>query len=481
MKSAFCIAGSGSGVGKTTITIGLLRALKKRGLSPAPFKCGPDYIDPGFHKIASGTISRNLDTWMMGKEEVKNTFAKNTKNFDVAIVEGVMGLFDGAGIGDITGSTAHVAKILNIPVLLVVNARGIAGTIAPLVKGFIGFKEGVNIVGIIANNVGSERHAKMLSDALDQANLPPLLGFLPRDNNVVMPERHLGLVPVTENKEEDFYDILGDNIEKYFQIDKILDITQLQATRWTSGDACPTKRGWTTEDGCPTKEALQPGTILGEKTDTCPAKLGIALDDAFHFYYEDNLDMLREAGIDLIPFSPISDSKLPEGIQGIIIGGGFPECFSAKLAENTVMKQQIANFADAGGFIYAECGGLMYLSDGITTNDGHKYSMCGIIPIWTKMENKLRTLGYREIRTIEDSPLGPKGTIYRGHEFHWSSVIEEAATATKPFCEIRNARKSDWEHAGYRCKNVFASYIHAHFASNRELVKNVVQWCKGTV
>lgn len=446
IKHAFCIAGAGSGVGKTTITIGLLRALKKRGLSPAPFKCGPDYIDPGFHKIACGTVSRNLDTWMMGEKEVKNSFITNCQNNDIAIVEGVMGLFDGSELGKIIGSTAHVAKILNLPVMLVINARGIAGTIAPLVKGFVDFKKGVKIAGIIANNVGSDRHAEMLAEALQKEKLPPLLGYLPRNPNIVMPERHLGLVPTTENK-EDFYDVVSENIEQHFDVEKILKIT-----KWQHSQTKSQKK--TASDF--------PGT-----------KMAYALDDAFHFYYEDNLDMLRAAGIELVPFSPIDESKLPEGVKGIYIGGGFPECFAVQLAANNEMKQAISSFVASGGFIYAECGGLMYLTNGITTNDEQKHEMCGIIPVWTKMENRLRALGYREVQTLEKSPLGPKGTVFKGHEFHWSSVINEDKQGEKPFCEIRNARKSEWEPAGYRYKNVFASYIHAHFASNKQIINNI--------
>lgn len=447
MKSAICIAGAGSGVGKTTITIGLLRALSRRGLSPAPFKCGPDYIDPGFHKIACDNISRNLDTWMMGETEVKNTFYKGMLEHDTAVVEGVMGLFDGAGIGKISGSTAHVAKILELPILLVVNARGIAGTIAPLIKGFVNFKKGVNVVGIIANNVGSERHAEMLAEALIHEKLPPLLGFLPRNPEITMPERHLGLVPITENQ-TDFYDILADNVEKYFKIDEILAKTRLKSMNHTQAN-------------------FKQDTL---KTDL---RLAIAKDEAFHFYYEDNLDLLRQSGIELVPFSPISDSEIPENINGIYIGGGFPECFAAKLAKNTAIKQEIAKFADSGGFIYAECGGFMYLTNGITTSAGEKHKMAGIIPVWTKMEDKMRALGYREIRTTKQSPLGPEGTVFRGHEFHWSSVEKNNDRQLQSFCEIRNARQGPWSPAGFSCKNVYASYIHAHWASNNQIIENL--------
>ncbi len=443
LYSRFCIAGAGSGVGKTTVTLGVLAALKKRGLSVAPFKCGPDYIDPEFHKAACGSISRNLDLWMMGEGNVHSTFLRNSQNCDISVVEGVMGLFDGIGSGN-EGATAKVAKTLNLPVLLVVNARGIAGTIAPLVKGFIDFEDGVNICGIIANNVGSANHAELLKNALEHHNLPPLLGYLPRNDEFEILERHLGLISATETVDgttiSPLYDKLAKNVEKYFNLDEILKIC-------------------TTEFPNLNKISSQYPII--------PQRVAVALDDAFHFYYEDNLDLLRACGMEIVPFSPLKDECLPVNIDWIYIGGGFPESFAEKLAENIMMKTELANFADAGGLIYAECGGLMYLSRGIIDHSGKSFEMCGIIPVWTKMDKKMRSLGYREVRTTCDSPFDKAGTVFRGHEFHWSSVIEddESDSSCTHFCEIRNARGGDWKLGGYKYKNVFASYVHAHFLS----------------
>ena len=290
--SKFCVGGAGSGVGKTTVTLGLLTALKKRGLNVAPFKCGPDYIDPEFHKAACGNISRNLDLWMMGEENVLGTFLQHSRGADVAVVEGVMGLFDGVGAGN-EGSTAKIAKCAKLPVLLVINARGIAGTIAPLVKGFVDFEDGVEIAGVIANKVGSERHAEMLSDALDNAGLPPLLGYLPRNVEFEIPERHLGLISATESSigtgNNPLYDKLAETVEKCFKIDEILEITKQVSETGGSCLSGPKKRTW----------QARPSNYKH--------RIGLALDDAFHFYYEDNLDILREKGFEIVPFSPLKD------------------------------------------------------------------------------------------------------------------------------------------------------------------------------
>jgi cobyrinic acid a,c-diamide synthase len=442
--SNFCIAGAGSGVGKTTVTLGILAALNRRGLSIAPFKCGPDYIDPAFHKAASGEVSRNLDLWMMGNENVCNTFYRHSESADVAVVEGVMGLFDGVGPGN-EGSTAKIAKKLNLPVLLVVNARGIAGTIAPLVKGFTDFENGVEIAGIIANNVGSANHAKLLDDALNHSNLPPLLGYLPRDSDFAIPERHLGLISATETANgtegASIYNKLAESVERSFKIDEILEICEVRREPFYA-------------------------PLSGSPTFSSKKRVAVAIDRAFHFYYEDNLDLLRNNGVEIVPFSPINDAHLPGNIDWIYIGGGFPESFAAELSANISIKSDIANFAENEGFIYAECGGLMYLSESITDHNGDTFDMCGVIPVRTSMDKKMRSLGYREVRTISDSPLAKSGTIYRGHEFHWSSVseIEMSDPKCTHFCEVRNARGGEWQKAGFRYKNVMASYIHAYFS-----------------
>jgi cobyrinic acid a,c-diamide synthase len=443
LKNAFCICGAGSGVGKTTLTIGLLAALKKRGLKLQPFKCGPDYIDPGFHGEACGVVSRNLDSWMMGGEEsVVNSFANAAADADCAVVEGVMGMFDGVSPVSIEGSSAHIAQILSVPVILVINGRGIAGTVAPLVKGFIDFKPGIKIAGIIANNVSSDRHAGLLAEALDAEKLPPLLGCLPRNEKWALPERHLGLAPNQENtKSCEWHNELASEIEAHIDIDRLLNATSFELKKETR-----------------------------KKTVSNPvkARLGIAQDKAFHFYYQDNLDMLEEAGFELVPFSPINDEVIPSNLDGHYIGGGFPEIFASDLEKNKSMRNDIFNFAEKGGFIYAECGGFMYLCESMSDIDGNEYSMCGIIPAGTKMEKRLHRLGYVEVRSPVEGPF--KDMIWRGHEFHWSS-ISYSSNDFKPAFEIIKPRRSnsEWEPTGAKIKNVWVSYVHAHFASCPEI------------
>lgn len=441
--NAVCLAGTSSGDGKTTVTLALLRALYRRGLAVQPFKCGPDYIDPTFHNIACKEISRNLDCWMMGKEQVMKSFANATAGKNCAVVEGVMGLFDSSKPGSLEGSTAETASVLGIPVILVINCRGMAGSIAAMVKGYSEFCRDLKVIGVIANKVGSKNHARILSEALDSAGMPPLLGYLKRNEKWTLPERHLGLVPFVENeKSEQWFDELADEAEKCFDIEKIIELSQITVN----------------------------GTVTKIKNTDIRARLALARDEAFHFYYEDNLDMLRESGIELLEFSPLHDKALPENIGGIYIGGGFPEAFAEKLAENSSMRKNIKAFAEKGGIIYAECGGFMYLSSCLH-RDGKKYDMCGVIPAEIHMGQRLRSLGYREVKTCSDTFLGPAGTIMRGHEFHWSG--EESTERVASAFLYRTVSQNEYsEECGYANKNVLASYIHLHWASFPEAVQN---------
>lgn len=456
------IAGMGSGSGKTTVTLGVLNYLKRIGHSVQPFKCGPDYIDPGFHREACGITSRNLDSWMMGGEKsVRESFDHLMVYADCAVVEGVMGLFDGTGSANLEGSSAHIAKILGIPVFLVVNARGVASTIAPMVKGFVNYREGVEVAGVIANNVGSSRHAEILKNALREADLPPLVGYLPRNERWNLPERHLGLVPEKENtKRWDWYDALGDQIAQYFDIDLIKKLTNQTRT-------------------IPRKVP----TFCPDIPDGVKPKLGVALDEAFHFYYQDNLDLLKANGVDLIYFSPLNDKQLPDDLDGLYLGGGFPEMFSAKLTENKSMRNSIANFADSGRFVYGECGGFMYLCRSIRDFDGDSFPMCGVIPVETSMESSLRRLGYIEGRFAQDSPFGAAGILVRGHEFHWSKVLSDSKR-TEPdgrsgfFCETRGAKGGEWKSTGFQMKNTWASYVHSHFMSNPSIPENLADYLR---
>ncbi len=434
--SAFCVAAGGSGAGKTTVVLALLAALKRRGMRIAPFKCGPDYIDPSHHKSICGTPSRNLDTWMMGSEGVKRTFANASVPADVAVVEGVMGLFDASSPTALSGSTADVAATLNISVLLVLDTKGMAGTIAAIAKGLADFDPRVEVIGVVANNVGSSRHADILREALAAHGAPPLLGYLIRDAELSIPERHLGLTPASEHAIDSALEgRLADAAERCFDIDGILAASR-QPTLVPSFLQMPENRR---------------------------GRVALALDEAFHFYYDDNLDFLKGLGFEIVEFRPISDERLPDNVDWVYIGGGFPECFADHLEANSSMRRSIAEFAAGGGAVYAECGGLMYLSNSLTDTTGRCFEMCGVIPVDTTMESRLRSLGYREARVLGGLPFADTGATFRGHEFHWSSANPTDTSNVQPFLEIRGASGGEWTPAGFRVGNVSASYVHLYF------------------
>ncbi|MDD5706638.1 MAG: cobyrinate a,c-diamide synthase, partial [Kiritimatiellae bacterium] len=447
--------------GKTTLTLGLLAALKRRGHRVQPFKCGPDYIDPGHHRRACGIPSRNLDTWMMGVDGVRASFARAASATDVAVVEGVMGLFDGASADRLEGSTAHVCKLLDLPVVLAVDARAMARSIAPLVKGFAEFEPGVRLVGVIANNVSSDSHAELLRTALSAAGLPPLLGALPRRAAWEIPERHLGLVADTESGlTDEWFAALAEGIEKHVDLARLLELTKTVRPRDRREGLGFGVQGSGNENArCSTLD------VRRSTLDASACRLGLARDAAFHFYYEDNLDLLRAAGVELVEFSPLQDARLPPGLAGLYLGGGFPEMFAAQLQGNAAMRTAIADFADRGGHIYAECGGLMYLCASLTDRDGKSWEMCGVLPARTRMQARLRRLGYVEAVTLRDGLFGPRGTRLRGHEFHWSA-LEPGGEDAEPVFEVHSASGDRAERVGLCRANVRASYVHVHFASN---------------
>jgi cobyrinic acid a,c-diamide synthase len=435
---SLCIAGTHSGVGKTTLTLGLMAALKHRGLAVQPFKCGPDYIDAGHHAKACGRTSRNLDSWMMGEEGVRESYARAVRNADAAVVEGVMGLFDGASANSPEGSTAHIAELLDLPVLLVIDARGMARSIAAMAQGYARFMPGLKFVGVIANNVAGERHARILRDALEAAGGPPLLGVLPREKHWVMPERHLGLISPTERGAgEEWFNDLSRGVEEHLDIERLLQSTLGRR---------PMDRPFQTDD-------------------RFDVRLGIARDAAFHFYYEDNLDLLRSLGAELIKFSPLSDAGLPEDLDGVYIGGGFPEMFAQALEANLSMRRSIHDFAHSGGSIFAECGGFMYLCRSLTDTVGKNWEMCGVFDAITEMHNRRVRLGYVQAATIASGLFGGAGTELRGHEFHWSSLVEKK-DKWEPVFEVSGADGQNRRATGIRSGNLWASYIHVHFASN---------------
>lgn len=434
-QSAFLIAGVNSGSGKTTVTLGLLRALARRGLAVAPFKCGPDYIDPLFHRIAARRDSHNLDTFLMGCDGVRDSFRRNAAAADAAVAEGVMGLFDGSRPGSAAGSSAELAELLELPVLLTVNARGLSGSIAPLVRGFCDWNPRLRIAGVIANFTGSARHGELLAESLRIAGLPPLLGALTRDEAVALPERHLGLA--TDAEADGLIERTADKVERELDLDRLLDLTRRPV---------------------PAGPAAAPPVPVR-------ARLGIARDAAFQFYYADNLAMLEARGVELVPFSPLADSALPSGLGGLYFGGGFPELYAKRLAANRAMLDAVREFAASGRPVWGECGGLLYLLEELTDFDGRRHALAGVLPGRAKMNRKLAALGYRELETRVPSCFGPAGTRLRGHEFHYSSA--ELPSGVVPLFAARNLRgEAVPSAAGCAAGNVTGSYMHLHFASN---------------
>jgi cobyrinic acid a,c-diamide synthase len=423
---ALLIAGTASGVGKTTVAAGLMAALSRK-YKVAPFKVGPDFIDPGHHTQICGRSSRNLDSYMMGEKGVLETFARASKGADFSIIEGVMGLFDGLDSTEIA-SSAHIAKILDVPVLLVINAHGASRSIAALVKGFSEFDSKVRIQGIILNNTGSQRHIKLIMDSLQGAGIP-VIGALPVNKELSIPSRHLGLYMAGE-KEPKIAE-LANFIEQHIDMDSVKTI---------AGNF----------------EALDISKVPNEHFNV---KIGIANDSAFCFYYQDTFDALKRKGAELVFFSPMSDS-LPD-VDGLYLGGGYPELFAKEL-EASGTRHEIKKAAQDGMPIYGECGALLYLGSSLETN--RTYRMAGVLGANSRMTGKLQALGYTEAESIMDSPIAKKGAIIRGHEFHYS--VTECDRDARLVYRLRRGKGILEGRDGLIEYNTMASYMHTHPASN---------------
>ena len=441
--SAFLLGGVNSGSGKTTLAAALLRALRRRGIDVAPFKCGPDYIDPSFHRQAAGRASFNLDPCFHAGAALRSAFARSAATADAAVVEGVMGLFDGTCPGTRAGSAAEIAARLGLPVVLVVNARGISGSIAPLVKGFCEWDPEVRIVGVIADFTGSARHGQLLADALRTAGLPPLLGRFDRNEAWRLPERHLGLT--TGTLDDALLDRMADAAEESIDLDRLLELARIP----------------------------RPAAVVSAAAQaTSGLRLGVAQDEAFHFYYEENFELLRERGVELVFFSPLHDRDLPPELDGLWFGGGYPELFAETLAANDAMLDAVRSFAASGRVVWGECGGFLYLLAGLTGFDGVRYPMLGLLPGEGKMHSRLSALGYREAVTAADGLFGPAGTRIQGHEFHYSSA--ELPAGTQPFFHARTLHGETSE-AGSVHNRIAGSYLHLHFASNPAALDHFVK------
>ncbi len=446
------LAGINSGCGKTTLAAGVLAALRRRGLKAQGFKVGPDYIDPGFHTLAAGRASRNLDSWMVSPEALRELFQHGSATADINIIEGVMGLFDGHSGSDDSGSTAEVARVLQAPVVLVLDISKTSRTAAAMVLGCRHFDPGLDIRGVILNRAGSARHWQWVKEAIEQKTDLPVLGHLPRDAGLQLPERHLGLVPANEHdKLEDFIEKLAPQIEVSVDIEALLKI---------AGRAPPL-----TEK----TNRLFPEVPVEPKI----ARIAIARDEAFSFYYQDNLDLLEAHGAELIPFSPLRDTVLPPGTRGLYLGGGFPEVFAARLAKNQSMLKAVKLAGLSGMPVYAECGGLMYLAEGVADRDGARHPMVGLVPGWSSMKEMRLKLAYVEIAAHGQNPLLNQGTTIRGHEFHYSQLPPPLAEAAA--WQVRNPEP---RLEGFHLKNILASYIHLHFATHPCLAPAFVKWMR---
>ncbi len=438
----------------------------RRGLRVQTFKVGPDFLDPSYLAVASGRTCYNLDGWMTGRDYVCDLFARASADADLAIIEGVMGLFDGASPTSLEGSTAEIAAWLGAPVLLVASAHGAARSLAATVKGFAQFEPTVRVAGVIANQCGGDRHRQWLRESLGAAALPPLMGAVPRGALPTLASRHLGLVSADrESLPQSVIEGLADACEKHLDLESILALAQP-----TASDACPA-------------QTLPMG--LAGATSGSPricARIAVAKDEAFHFYYPDNLEMLRDCGAELVEFSPLRDSHLPEGVGGIYLGGGYPEIHAAALAANTTMLADIRRHAAAGKAIYAECGGLMYLGRSVATLDGKRHDMTGVLPVETAMADRLRSLGYVEATaqagTIWSGEGDATAPVLRGHEFHYSQITSDGAPADGWHPAYRLRRRDGREElAGFARGRVLASYVHAHFASCPPAARRFVELC----
>ncbi len=441
------IGGVSSGVGKTTLTAGIIAALRRRGLKVQPFKAGPDYIDPGYLTAAAGRPARNLDGWLIPAGRLGWVFDRACRGADVAVIEGVMGFFDGRSGLDEAGSTAQLAKLFGAPAVIVIDVRAMARSAGAVALGFVRLDPEVRVAGFILNRVGSPRHLEWARQAIEAATGLPVLGGLPEDPTLAVPERHLGLMTAAEREAVDaLIDRLAERVAAAVDLDRLLAIAR--------------------QAGPP-----PPPDPLALPHPQRPVKIGVARDRAFSFYYEDNLDLMAELGAELVTFSPLADPELPD-VDGLYLGGGFPELYAAELAANAGLKAALRRAVAAGMPVYAECGGLMYLAEGIRDFEGRTHPMVGVIPGVAVM-GRVR-LGYLEAETLRPSAVGPAGCRLRGHEFHASDF-----PPPPPDRALYRVLNQPGRLEGWVLNNVAASYLHLHFAGCPEVAAAFVECCAG--
>lgn len=439
-KPQFLLAAPSSGSGKTTLTLGLLRALARRGLAVQPFKCGPDYLDTHHHSQAAGRPSLNLDLFMASAAHARATYARYTAAADVAVVEGVMGLFDGAA--RMQGSSAAVAELLDLPIILVVNAKAMAYSVAPLLFGFKHFYPGIRLVGAIFNFVNTASHYQFLQEACADVGVEAL-GYLPSRPEFAIPSRHLGLSIAAEVQQEAVVEALADLLPQTVDLDRLLALTS-QAAPAFSGEAAP-------------------ASPVGLTAPLPRPRIAVARDAAFTFTYLQNLQALAEVG-DVSYFSPLVDAALPPGTDLLYLPGGYPELFAEALSQNTAMRASLAAYCAGGGRAYAECGGLMYLGQQIITAQGQAFAMVGALPCVTSMAEARLTLGYRAVEW--------KGLALKGHEFHYSQLADHGLVPEP--ARISSARGTEVPVQFYRQGNVLASYVHLYWGDSKEFVRKLL-------
>lgn len=446
------VAGTASGVGKTTIVVGLIAALRARGLTVQPFKVGPDYIDPTYHELAADRPCRNLDGWMVPADRLVASFGRASREVDFAAIEGVMGLFDGNGYEEDSGSTAAAAKLLKAPVVLTIDAAKTARSAGALALGFSRFDPELNLVGFIVNRVGGDSHGRGVSAAIERATGLPVFGYFERDASLAIPERYLGLIPAREpGRRDDFVRAAGSAVASRLDLDKLLSIAR---------QAPPLRFDETVSDEIKTDSTDRP-------------VIAVARDEAFHFQYPENLELLEAAGAKIAYFSPLRDRSLPADASGLIFCGGFPELHAEAISANRSIQDDVRQAHRSGTPIYAECGGLMYLTEAIQDDQGRAHPMVGLLPGRSSMTGRL-TLGYRRGRAVRDSWLLKNGEEIRGHEFHYSSWIDRPGDLPAAL-ELRNGNGEGMPKLdGASFGNLWASYLHLHFDGSPELPRRFV-------
>ncbi|MFQ9311048.1 MAG: cobyrinate a,c-diamide synthase [Paraclostridium sordellii] len=437
------IAGTNSGVGKTTISLGIMQALTKRNLKVQPYKVGPDYIDPSYHTFITGRDSRNLDSYMLDDEKIKYIFKNASKDADISVIEGVMGLYDGFGIDLNSCTSSYTSKILKSPVILVINGKAMSSSAAAMVLGYKELDKEVNIKGVIVNNIKTKNHYELIKEAIEKYCNIEVLGYFPPNEKFKLDSRHLGLVPSVEIEAltEKFYD-LGSEIEKYINIDRLIEISE--------------------------SKEIETSFELNELPKFKNKSIAVAYDKAFNFYYKENLELLNQMNIEIKTFSPLYDEIVPKA-DCIYIGGGFPEVFAKELGINKKMRESIKKAHENNVPIYAECGGLMYLGEKLLDLDDNEYEMVGIFEGISKMTKSLKRFGYCDGIAKVDTVFSNKGDIIKGHEFHHSEFNSNEECSYKMVKKRGNKIVDEW-YGGYSKGNTLATYLHTHFYNNLDSI-----------